>query len=290
MKQRQKKSRAIEPNQGIQRKFEKRLQALNADFKRMILRETFQALQDQGMLATDEKPSEKSMLASIASGKRFSEFHQRFIKNNLLRWNRYYASRAQSLVSWFVKSTAGATSEAQKKALEVAGVPRLRIVKRFGIPVINRQYISPNAAKKLGSYIEEVTNLVTKISNEEVERLQDVVASGLENGQSLNQIRRTLNTFSSFDDNRAKRVALDQSTKINQEVQRQNAKELGITQAVWKHVPGKYTSRVSHSAMDGKKFDIDKGMWDEEVGRYVKPGELPYCRCVMQLIFDDEDV
>ena len=154
--------------------------------------------------------------------------------------------------------------------------------------MINRQYISEKAAKNLPKYIDEVTNLISGISTGEVARLQDVLVSGLESGQSLAQIQKVLSTFKDFDAKRASRVALDQSTKINQQIQRDNAEGLGITHAVWFHVPGQYTSRESHIKMNGKKFDINQGLYDSAVKKYVKPGELPYCRCIMRLVVDED--
>jgi hypothetical protein len=42
--------------------------------------------------------------------------------------------------------------------------------------------------------------------------------------------------------------------------------------------------------MDGQKFDITKGLYDEEVKRNVFPSELINCNCIMRLVFDPEQV
>lgn len=280
--------RAIEPNQGVQKKFQKKLFSLQKEFQLMVMQDIAQALQDNALLALDAKPSGKSKMSPIAGAVSVSIFVSRFIKNNLTRWSKYIRAKAKTLASWFCRSVAGSTSQAQKQALALAGVPHLRIKKSFGIPVINRQYVSEKAAKNLPKYIDEVTNLISGISTGEVARLQDVLVSGLESGQSLEQIKNVLMTFKDFDAKRASRVALDQSTKINQQIQRDNAEGLGITHAVWVHVPGQYTSRQSHMRMNGKKFEINQGMYDPAVNKYVKPGELPYCRCIMRLVVDED--
>jgi hypothetical protein len=31
--------------------------------------------------------------------------------------------------------------------------------------------------------------------------------------------------------------------------------------------------------MNGKKYDVNKGMWDPAVNRYIFPGEEINCRC-----------
>jgi hypothetical protein len=36
--------------------------------------------------------------------------------------------------------------------------------------------------------------------------------------------------------------------------------------------------------MDGKKYDVEKGMYDPAVGKFVFPGELPNCRCLSRSV------
>ena len=103
-----------------------------------------------------------------------------------------------------------------------------------------------------------------------------------------NALRAELMSTNGFDGARAERVALDQINKINQQVQILNAQSIGCTQARWKHVPGQYTSRKTHMAMDGKTFNLNEGLYDESVQRNVIPGQLPYCRCVSRLILPKE--
>jgi len=38
--------------------------------------------------------------------------------------------------------------------------------------------------------------------------------------------------------------------------------------------------RPTHVAMNGKKYDVNIGMWDEAVKRWVYPGEGINCRCI----------
>ena len=90
-----------------------------------------------------------------------------------------------------------------------------------------------------------------------------------------------------FTEARAKRVALDQSIKVSQGIQRGNAEALGIKHAVWVHVPGRYSSRETHLAMDGKRFDLSEGLYDPAVGQNVTPGLLPFCRCIFRLDISD---
>ena len=74
---------------------------------------------------------------------------------------------------------------------------------------------------------------------------------------------------------------------MNQGLQRANAQSLGAKTGIWVHVPGMYSSRKTHKAMDGKRFNLDEGLYDEAVGKKVLPGVLPFCRCVFRLDIDE---
>lgn len=85
-------------------------------------------------------------------------------------------------------------------------------------------------------------------------------------------------------------LARDQSNKVTQTYAVVNAQALGANKGRWIHVPGKYSSRETHIHMDKKQFDLNVGLYDSDVGRYVKPGELPYCNCQFSVLmpgFDD---
>lgn len=105
---------------------------------------------------------------------------------------------------------------------------------------------------------------------------------------SYRELESTLAASQGFSAARAARVALDQSVKVSQAIQRENAKALGITEAIWVHVPGQYSSRPTHIAMNGKRFELSAGLWDEDVGMMVVPGQLPYCRCSLRTVLPPE--
>lgn len=54
---------------------------------------------------------------------------------------------------------------------------------------------------------------------------------------------------------------------------------LGVTRGIWIHTSAGKTYRETHVKMDGKEFDLSKGLYDSAVGDYVFPGSLPNCRC-----------
>ena len=78
---------------------------------------------------------------------------------------------------------------------------------------------------------------------------------------------------------RAAFIARDQANKATEAIKRVEGEKLGVRVGIWVHIPGKYTSRATHRAMNGKPFLISEGMYDPAVKRKVQCGELPGCQC-----------
>ena len=80
-------------------------------------------------------------------------------------------------------------------------------------------------------------------------------------------------------------IAKDQVQKVTQQMAMSNAKAYGATKGEWIHIPGEKSSRITHIHFDGQTFDLDKGLYDEDVGEYVLPGQLIYCMCTQEFLF-----
>lgn len=288
--------RAVESNVGERRAYKKQLVRVQKDFQVYVLNEIFQELERQNALTTDAKlptvPNLKELkrktLKLLRRGVEFEKFLQDLIAKNSKHWLDALQQVSSGVAERFVKKAMASSTNAQKAALIAAGVKPSLIKERWSVPVVGRQYISPEAASAMPAMVRENVELITHIGENDVTRITEVLTKSLQEGMDYNALRQELNATNGFDGARADRVALDQINKINQQVQIMNAKSLGCTHARWKHVPGQYTSRKTHMAMDGKEFDLNEGLYDESVGRNVIPGELYFCRCVSRLILPKE--
>lgn len=113
---------------------------------------------------------------------------------------------------------------------------------------------------------------------------QAVIVAAYERGRDLKYMTDKLAEMGGIARKKAALIARDQMNRTTQQMAVANAKALGVTRGRWIHVPGYYSSRRTHIKMDGKEFDLSVGMYDPDVGRYVKPGELKYCNCQFQVI------
>jgi SPP1 gp7 family putative phage head morphogenesis protein len=99
-------------------------------------------------------------------------------------------------------------------------------------------------------------------------------------GRNVKQMAEEIRTRFHVAADRAVLIARDQSNKANAVVQKARQNELGIKEAVWMHSHAGKEPRRTHVAMNGKRYKVDKGMWDSAVQKFVFPGEEINCRCV----------
>ena len=298
--------KAVEPNIGTRKAYAKELKQLQNSFYQAVTDEILTAVYREGLLAQDEKfksnddnVAGKSIL--YAAGLKLTElarqglqhvqaFINRFVSRNLARWIFNYRELAQKLSSRFVRRLARDTTNAQKQAFIKAVISPDLFKSKWTFPVLKRQYISKTAFNRLPDLIEKNVQLITKIGENDVEKISIAIAEGLFKGESLKNIQDTLKTINGFDDKRAQRVALDQSCKINNDIQLANCEDIGISEGIWIHVPGQYTSRKSHRAMNGKKFNLKEGIYDSELKHNVTPGSEPFCRCIFRPVLPDNNI
>lgn len=290
--------RAVESNVGERRSYAKKILRLYGSFGTYVLDEIFLCLDaDNALMAQDasDNKRQRELLQALKNKtlkpdqkKELVAYIYQILTRNSKRWTDRLRANSLKAAEQFVKKAMVSTSNAQRAALKAAGVNLNLLKERWTVPVVRKQYVAPEAAKLMPDLVKQNVDLISKIGQADVERIGEVVIRGLDEGLDYDAIRRELKATQGFNAARADRVALDQINKINQQVQAANAMSIGCTQAIWKHVPGQYTSRRSHIKMDGKPFDINVGLPDPEVGYNVTPGMLPFCRCVARFIIPRE--
>ena len=295
-------SRGIGANAGIIRAYAKAIQAISTDFRAFVANEILNFLENKHALTTDSlRPlsSEERKKNRVLKQKLLNEFAKRnpdllksdldkFISSNMALWSELLSTASVNRVTKYINQMAFMTSEAQRRAFLSAKVTTGLVNKAFTVPTIKKRFISENALNALPDLIKDNVNLITKLNVEDVNRISETIYNGLLNGENFNQLRDVLKATQGFTDKRVSTVAQDQTNKITQLIQIENAKAVGVKKAVWVHIAGKYTSRASHIKMNGQEFDISKGCYDEFEKKYIFPAQLINCRCEMQMIFDDE--
>lgn len=291
---RPKTARAQESNVGIREKFRKRLIQFSNQFTKMVADDIFLHIANQGLLAQDESlsnpqtPENKRFLKQISSKvlaawRRDPENFRRdidgYVDLHLHEWTLNANQAARKLAIWVARSIAADVTASQRRAYIAAGLSPDFFKTRWTIPVV-RQHMSQKASEVLPYLIDYSTELITRMSTRDVYKLKELLITSFTEGRSVKEVRNLLYSMKGFNEDRAKNVAIDQTNKITQGILRANDEDLGIDEGIWIHVPGQYSSRHTHKAMNGKRFRLNEGLYDEDVGKSVVPAELPYCRCI----------
>lgn len=273
MKERAKALRALESNRGLAIAAGKRIRAIVNQFEKAYKKEALKIaakyckneVQDAAISVV---PSELEIaLAKLAA-----------------KQSMGLGSNAKQVSRWYCRQLLRNISADQQRALKKAGISTAWLKKKWTVQIVRGQYVAPSVAKKLPKQVEANAALITKLCERSAQKVQNAIAEGISKGYNLSRLTEKINSLENMDEARAARVALDQSCKLNQFIQVENSKALGVKEGIWVHVPGQYESRASHMKMNGKKFDLEKGMYDPDVEDYIQPGELPYCRCCFKAI------
>lgn len=185
------------------------------------------------------------------------------------RWLKAFDKGAEDLAKYFVDRAAGATDLQLREVL-----------KKAGFTVQFRATADVNNAMQAA--IGENVGLIRSIASEHLTQVEGIVMRSMQNGRDLATLTKELTERYDVTKRRASLIARDQSNKMAAVINRTRQNELGITEAIWMHSHAGREPRPSHVAANGKKFDINKGMYLD--GEWVLPGQAINCRCTSKSI------
>ena len=200
-------------------------------------------------------------------------------QENLLmkKWAARYRSAAPYIARVMLNALKRRVQNQRKKALRDLGIT----IKPEPSRVFN---------DKMQALLLENVRLITTLPEDFMSSIQGAVsrsvASGLDRASLAKELRSMYGPSSKWDKH-AKLVARDQTSKAVQTMSMQMDMDMGVTEGIWIHVPGTFSSRPTHVAMRGEKFQLKEGIYDPAVKRKVFPGSEICCRCTYRPIFPD---
>lgn len=252
--------RAIKPNAGIRAKYRRRLLSLIDEMQRSVvwwIRAEYR--RQEARIARDASP------ASDLQGRLTRLFRY---------WMKRWRDSAESFARDFVDSTRRRTEASMKQALKDAGFT----ARMDGNRAMN------DVARAL---FEENVNLIKSIPQHYFTEVTGLVQRSASMGRDVEFLADELHKRYEITRRRTEFIARDQSNKATEALRRVRDKELGITEGIWVHVPGKKTSRHTHRLMNGKTFIIAEGLYDPDAKRKVLCGELPGCQCTYRAVIPE---
>lgn len=195
----------------------------------------------------------------------------------------------------FGKTGTMAAKLALKSIYRRIKLQRQRALKELGISVkIDPSRFTNSVYQALT--VENI-QLIKTIPDEFFSRLQKIVNQNISRGLDRAALAEEL--YANFDPPSDKKwtesrwykhcrfIARDQTSKAVQALAESTDKDLGFTDGIWVHVPGRLSSRLTHIKMNGKQFKLDEGLYDPDEGRKVKPASLWNCMCCYRPVIPD---
>ena len=250
-------ARPVRPNAAIQIRYAKRMKSILREMATSV--ETWVEQQRKDVppeMAMDATPSQQmaAELQTIAE-----------------RWQNQFDQMGPIIAEEFLRNQFKATDSAMRQALLAAG---------WAIEFT----MTPPVRDAFEASLAENVGLIRSIPQQYLREVEGIVMRNYAAGQNMREMVREIKARYAVSAHRAVFIARDQTFKANSVVTRARQQELGIKEAQWLHSHAGREPRPTHVAMDGKRYKVDKGMYDSSVKKWIYPGWLPNCRCVCRSV------
>ena len=137
--------------------------------------------------------------------------------------------------------------------------------------------------------ITENVGLIKSIPQQYFTDVQGAVMRSITTGNGLNDLVPFLDNYEGITLRRAKNIALDQSRKAYNNLNKGRMVAVGVKKYTWLHSGGGAHPRPDHVAMSGNIYSFDNPpVIDQRTGERGIPGQAINCRCTMTPIIEFE--
>lgn len=223
------------------------------------------------LFKTDAASAHFAEDATIAS-------QSRILLNNLAaKFNDLFAKKAKALAETMVEGTAKASASALHSSLEQLS----------GGLSLKTKISNPNLANIYKASVTENVSLIKSIPAQYMQKVEGAVMRSITTGNGLQDLVPALEQYQGQTHRRAKNIALDQTRKAYNAINKGRMQAIGVQKFQWNHSGGGAHPREDHVEMDGNIYSFDKlPVIDQNTGERGIPGQAPNCKCTMSPVFD----
>jgi SPP1 gp7 family putative phage head morphogenesis protein len=152
--------------------------------------------------------------------------------------------------------------------------------------------VIPKGMEEVGqAIINENVSLIKSIPSEYFDKISGAVMRSITSGNGLADLEPEIKKYSGQSDRRVSLLALDQTRKAYNTINKQRMQSVGVKKFEWIHSGGGQHPRISHMKLDGRVFSFDdlplKGEEGFVNGQF--PGQAINCRCTMVPVIEFEN-
>lgn len=222
----------------------------------------------------DDQADLATMDASIAN-------QSKKLMNNLSdKFSALFGTTAPVLAKKMVNGANEASANALKSSIrELTGGLTLKT-----------DFIPDGVKVVANSSIAENVSLIKSIPEKYFTDITGSVMRSITTGQGLKDLVTHMRTYFSETDRRAKNIALDQTRKAYNSINKQRMMAAGYTKFKWLHSGGGQHPRKEHIAMNGNIYSFDDlPVIVPKTGERGIPGQAINCGCTMQPVYEFDD-
>lgn len=137
--------------------------------------------------------------------------------------------------------------------------------------------------------VAENVALIKSIPTQYMTQIKGDIFRAITTGQGLADIVPALQEYEGVTLRRARNIALDQTRKAYNNINKGRMQAIGVKKFEWVHSGGGQKPRELHIEMDGNVYSFDDlPVIDERTGERGIPGQAINCRCTMVPVIDFE--
>lgn len=255
-------------NAAVGARYQKRLERLVSRMTEQTRKEVmklFDSSEASSYFAMDASIGSQARILMNALNKRFSEL---------------FAKEAKPAAESMVNDAAKAGKTSLHASLQ----------KLSGGMSLKTSIFDQTSKEILKATIAENVGLIKSIAAEYMQKVEGAVMRSITTGNGLQDLVPAIEKYQGQTHRRAKNIALDQTRKAYNSINKARMQALGVKKFMWHHSGGGANPREEHIKMDGQIYSFDNlPVIDERTGETGIPGQCPNCKCIMSPVFEFEE-
>ena len=258
------KGTRLENNAAVQVRYVNALSALTAQMTAQVKRDVVR------LFKTDAAAAHFAQDATIASQSRI------LVSSLSEKFAALFAKKAKPLAEGMVNNAAQVSKSTLHASLQ----------KLSGGMSLKTSIDSPALKNIYKASVAENVSLIKSIAAQYMQSVEGAVMRSITTGNGLQDLIPALEQYEGITHRRAKNIALDQTRKAYNSINKGRMQALGVTQFMWHHSGGGAHPREDHIEMDGNVYSFDNlPVIDQRTGERGIPGQAVNCKCVMSPVF-----
>lgn len=149
--------------------------------------------------------------------------------------------------------------------------------------------MNPDLEEVVMATVVENVGLIKDVSNRYLQNVQGAVMRSITTGNGLQDLVPALQREEGVTLRRARNIAIDQTRKAYNNLNRGRMQAMGLKQFEWLHTGGAQKPRPLHLQLSGQVFSFDDlPVIDDKTGERGIPGQLINCGCRMRPVISFE--